>query len=260
MNNQLVRVNTDGTLTTTSEIVAAGVDIQHKNVLETIRKNQADFEEFGRVAFETRTRQTAGGPQKTNIAVLNREQAMFAMTLFRNTPVVVDFKKNLIKAFIELEQRVAPQFPALPQDYATALRELAASVEEKEKAQAELEAARPKVVFADAVATSKSEILIGELAKILRGNGIQIGQTRLFTWMRENGFLIRRKGTDWNMPTQRAMELGLFRIKETAVTHSDGHVSVNKTPKVTGAGQQYFVERFLDGRFRVGVQPAIPMA
>ncbi|MBK4179741.1 hypothetical protein GWP26_02215 [Corynebacterium macginleyi] len=185
---------------------------------------------------------------------------MFAMTLFRNTPVVVDFKKNLIKAFIELEQRVAPQFPALPQDYATALRELAASVEEKEKAQAELEAARPKVVFADAVATSKSEILIGELAKILRGNGIQIGQTRLFTWMRENGFLIRRKGTDWNMPTQRAMELGLFRIKETAVTHSDGHVSVNKTPKVTGAGQQYFVERFLDGRFRVGVQPAIPMA
>lgn len=260
MNNQLVHANTDGTLTTTSEVIADGVGIQHKNVLETIRKNQADFEEFGRVAFETRTRQTAGGAQKTTIAVLNREQSMFAMTLFRNTPVVVDFKKRLIKAFIELERQVAPQAPALPQDYASALRELAASVEEKEKAQAELEAARPKVVFADAVATSKSEILIGELAKILRGNGIQIGQTRLFTWMRENGFLIRRKGTDWNMPTQRAMELGLFRIKETAVTHSDGHTTVNKTPKVTGTGQQYFVERFLDGRFRVGAQAAIPMA
>lgn len=168
--------------------------------------------------------------------------------------------KQARQYFIECERQAKQMAPQLPQDYASALRELAASVEAEQKAQAELEAARPKVVFADAVATSKSEILIGELAKILRGNGIQIGQTRLFTWMRENGFLIRRKGTDWNMPTQRAMELGLFRIKETAVTHSDGHVSVNKTPKVTGTGQQYFVERFLDGRFRVGAQAAIPMA
>lgn len=168
--------------------------------------------------------------------------------------------KQARQYFIECERRMKQLQPQLPQDYASALRELAASVEAEQKAQAELEAARPKVVFADAVATSKSEILIGELAKILRGNGIQIGQTRLFTWMRENGFLIRRKGTDWNMPTQRAMELGLFRIKETAVTHSDGHTTVNKTPKVTGTGQQYFVERFLDGRFRVGAQAAIPMA
>ncbi|MDK4286970.1 phage antirepressor KilAC domain-containing protein [Corynebacterium pseudodiphtheriticum] len=168
--------------------------------------------------------------------------------------------KQARQYFIECERQAKQMAPQLPQDYASALRELAASVEAKQKAQAELEAARPKVVFADAVATSKSEILIGELAKILRGNGVQIGQTRLFTWMRENGFLIRRKGTDWNMPTQRAMELGLFRIKETAVTHSDGHTTVNKTPKVTGTGQQYFVERFLDGRFRVGAQAAIPMA
>ncbi|MHC9554015.1 Rha family transcriptional regulator [Corynebacterium diphtheriae] len=106
MTTELVHAAPNGELTTTSEIVAEGVGIQHKNVLETIRKNQADFEEFGRVAFETRTRQTAGGPQKTNIAVLNREQAMFAMTLFRNTPVVVDFKKNLIKAFVAMEQRL----------------------------------------------------------------------------------------------------------------------------------------------------------
>ncbi|CAB0973572.1 Rha family transcriptional regulator [Corynebacterium diphtheriae] len=106
MTTELVHAAPNGELTTTSEIIAGGVGIQHKNVLETIRKNQADFEEFGRVAFETRTRQTAGGPQKTNIAVLNREQAMFAMTLFRNTPVVVDFKKNLIKAFVAMEQRL----------------------------------------------------------------------------------------------------------------------------------------------------------
>lgn len=105
MNSQLVHASPSGELTTTSEIVAEGVGIQHKNVLETIRKNQGDFEEFGRVAFETRTFGTAGGAQSKTVAVLNREQAMFAMTLFRNTPVVVDFKKSLIKAFVAMEQR-----------------------------------------------------------------------------------------------------------------------------------------------------------
>lgn len=193
-----------------------------------------------------------GRPQEDHILTLGMAKEL---SMVQNN----DRGRQARQYFIECERQVKQMAPALPQDYASALRELAASVEEKEKAQAELEAARPKVVFADAVATSKSEILIGELAKILRGNGIQIGQTRLFTWLRENGFLIRRKGTDWNMPTQRAMELGLFRIKETAVTHSDGHTTVNKTPKVTGTGQQYFVERFLDGRFRVGAQAAIPM-
>ncbi len=108
---------------------------------------------------------------------------------------------------------------------------------------------KPKVLFADAVSTSKTDILVGELAKVLRGNGIEVGGTRLFAWLRSNGFLIARKGSDWNMPTQRAMEMGLFRIKETTVVHSDGHTSISKTPKVTGKGQQYFVSRFLDGRF-----------
>lgn len=130
---------------------------------------------------------------------------------------------------------------------------LATDLKAERERRAELEHERrenaPKVLFADAVATSKSEILVGDLAKILKGNGINIGANRLFAWMRKNKFLIGRKGTDWNMPTQRAMDLGLFRVKETAVTHSDGHVTVNRTPKVTGKGQQYFIERFLDGRF-----------
>ena len=104
---------------------------------------------------------------------------------------------------------------------------------------------KPKVLFADAVATAKTSILIGELAKILKQNGVDIGQNRMFEWMRRNGYLIQRKGTDYNMPTQRAMEAGLFEIKETSITHADGHVSVNKTPKVTGKGQQYFINRFL---------------
>src|SRR5699024_3947223 len=104
---------------------------------------------------------------------------------------------------------------------------------------------KPKALFADSVATSKSTILIGELAKILRGNGVDIGATRLFKWMRANGYLISRKGSDWNMPTQRAMNLGLFKIKETTINHSNGSTSISKTPKVTGKGQQYFVNKFL---------------
>lgn len=111
--------------------------------------------------------------------------------------------------------------------------------------EAQAEADKPKVLFADAVATSKTSILIGELAKLISQNGISIGQNRLFAWMRDNGYLIRRKGSDYNMPTQRSMELCLFEIKETVVAHADGHTSTNKTPKVTGKGQQYFINLFL---------------
>ena len=111
--------------------------------------------------------------------------------------------------------------------------------------EAQAQADKPKVLFADAVATSKTSILIGELAKLISQNGISIGQNRLFAWMRDNGYLIRRKGSDYNMPTQRSMELCLFEIKETVVAHADGHTSTNKTPKVTGKGQQYFINLFL---------------
>lgn len=104
---------------------------------------------------------------------------------------------------------------------------------------------KPKTIFADAVAASNTSILVGELAKLLKQNGVEIGQKRLFEYLRENGFLIKRKGTDYNMPTQYSMERGLFEIKETSITHSDGHVSINKTPKVTGKGQQYFINKFL---------------
>jgi anti-repressor protein len=104
---------------------------------------------------------------------------------------------------------------------------------------------RPKALFADAVAASGNSILIGELAKMLRQNGVDMGEKRLFGWMRENGYLIRRKGTDYNMPTQRSMEMGLFQIKETVVNHASGYTTVNKTPKVTGKGQTYFINKFL---------------
>jgi anti-repressor protein len=104
---------------------------------------------------------------------------------------------------------------------------------------------QPKAIFADAVSTSHTSILVGDLAKLIKQNGVDVGAKRLFAWLRTNGYLIKRKGADYNSPTQRAMELELFEVKETAITHSDGHVTVNKTPKVTGKGQQYFVNKFL---------------
>ena len=110
---------------------------------------------------------------------------------------------------------------------------------------AEIERMKPKEIFADAVAASHTSILIGDLAKLLRQNGVETGQRRLFDWLRENGYLIKRKGSDWNMPTQRSMELGLFEVKESTVNNPDGSVRTNRTTKVTGKGQQYFINKFI---------------
>lgn len=113
--------------------------------------------------------------------------------------------------------------------------------------QEENERMRPKEIFADAVSASHTSILIGDLAKLLKQNGVEIGQKRLFIWMRENGYLIKRNGADWNMPTQKSMELGLFEVKESTTNNPDGSVRINRTTKVTGKGQQYFINKFLGG-------------
>lgn len=142
------------------------------------------------------------------------------------------------KYFIELERKWNDPQEVVKRGYAILQNENA-------QLRIENEQMKPKALFADAVSASKTTVLIGELAKILKQNGVNIGATRLFAWMRENGYLISRKGTDWNMPTQRSMELGLFNIKETTITHSDGHTTISKTTKVTGKGQQYFINKFL---------------
>ena len=115
-------------------------------------------------------------------------------------------------------------------------------IEEKDK---QLEEQKPKVLFANSVESSHTSILVGELAKIIKQSlGIELGQNRFFKWLRDKGYLIVRKGTDYNMPTQKSMDLGLFEIKESTILHADGHVSITKTPKITGKGQVYFIDRF----------------
>ena len=105
---------------------------------------------------------------------------------------------------------------------------------------------KPKALFAEAVETSKTTILVGDLAKIIKQNGVNLGANKLFEWLRDNGYLIKRNGTDWNMPTQKSMNLGLFEIKETTINKPDGHIQISKTSKVTGKGQTYFVGKFLN--------------
>lgn len=149
-----------------------------------------------------------------------------------------DLGRKYRKYFIDLERKWNDPREVVKRGYA---------ILQNENTQLKLEndQMKPKALFADAVSVSKTTILVSELAKILRQNGVDIGANRLFAWMRENGYLISRKGTDWNMPTQRSMELGLFNIKETTITHSDGHTTISKTTKVTGKGQQYFINKFL---------------
>lgn len=156
----------------------------------------------------------------------------------------VQWKLKYIEAFNAMEKQLA-QRPQLSRSELMAQALIAAhdELEHKDRQIAEL---TPKGIFADAVSASKKSILVGELAKLLCQNGVQIGQNRLFSWMRERGYLIKDpKRSDYNMPTQRAVEMGLFEIKETTVVHSDGHTSINKTPKVTGKGQIYFVNQFM---------------
>lgn len=135
------------------------------------------------------------------------------------------------------QERMTPEQMAL-----ASMRWLQSKVDEQAK---QLKAQEGKVLFANAVETARTSILVGDFAKILKSNGIDIGPRRLFAWLREHGWLIKAKGSSWNMPTQKAMDLHLFEIKETTISHSDGHTTINKTPKMTGKWQTYFAKLFL---------------
>lgn len=193
-----------------------------------------------------------GNRGNPNMIIIN-ESGLYSLVLSSKLPTAKAFKRWITSEVIPsirkhgayitpdtLEQMIA--------DPDTAIRLLTTLKEERQervRLEAEAKANRPKVLFADAVATAHTSILIGELAKLLKQNGVDMGQNRLFDWMRKHGYLIARKGTDYNMPTQKSMELGLMEIKETSISHADGHVSISKTPKITGKGQQYFIGKFL---------------
>lgn len=173
------------------------------------------------------------------------EHGAFLHAKSLNTNKAWEVYDSLVEHYFKSQEAKPSQ---LPSNYKEALLQLVAQVEANEKLELENKEMKPKALFADAVATSKTSILVGDLAKILKQNGINIGANRLFAELRDKGYLIKRKGSDWNMPTQKSMDMELFEIKEHTHIDSNGCNVTTKTPKVTGKGQVYFVNKFLGDR------------
>ncbi|HEP6402385.1 TPA: phage antirepressor KilAC domain-containing protein [Streptococcus pyogenes] len=238
--NNLITV----TLNENQEPIVSGRDLHQALEIKTQytkwleRMSDYGFEENEDYVAISQKRLTAQGNQtEYTDHVLKLDMAKEIAMLQRN-----EKSKQVRKYFIQIEK----DFNSPEKIMARALLMADKKVH---KLEAQIEADRSKVLFADAVSASHTSILVGELAKLLKQNGVNIGATRLFTWLRKHGYLIKRNGRDWNMPTQKSVELGLIRVKETSITHSDGHITVSKTPLVTGKGQQYFINKFLNQEY-----------
>lgn len=177
--------------------------------------------------------------------IIINESGLYSAILRSKRPEAKKFKKWVTKEVLPTIRKTGgylgnTEEMTEEEIMAKALMVAQKTIENKNKLIEEL---KPKAIFADAVSASRTSILVGELAKILKQNGVDTGQKRFFEWLRDNGYLIKRKGSDYNMPTQKSMDQGLFEIKETTINHSDGHISISKTPKVTGKGQVYFINK-----------------
>ena len=188
--------------------------------------------------------QGTGSNYKSKTVIIN-ESGLYSLVLSSKLPSAKKFKRwvtsEVLPALRKTGQYQVKELSG-QELMAKALIEAQSVLAAKDK---QIEEMKPKALFADAVATSHTSILVGELAKILKQNGIDMGQKRLFAWLREKGYLIKRQGTDYNMPTQKAMDLGLFEIKEGSYVNGSGVNITTKTPKVTGKGQKYFINKFL---------------
>jgi len=229
--NELITVNYDNEQPTVSarelhEFLEVGADFRHWFP----RMCEYGFEE-GK-DFRTFLTESSGG-RPAQDAEINIDMAKELCMLQRN-----DKGKQARQYFLQLERDWNSPEKVMARALQIAHKRIH-TLSEK------IEQDAPKVLFADSVSAAHTSILIYDLAKLIRQNGVDIGGNRLFDWLREHGYLVRRKGTDYNMPTQKSMNMGLFEVKETAITHADGHTSVNRTPKVTGKGQVYFVNKFL---------------
>lgn len=223
-----------------SRQIAENFQKNHNHVLRDIDSLKKDVSNFGQMFFETTAPDSYGREQR---AYLMNRDGFTLLAMGFTGKAALEWKLKYIAAFNEMEKKLTEQ-PQLTRSQLLATALIAAH-EELEQKDKQIETMKPKVLFADAVSASKKSILVGELAKLLSQNGISIGQNRLFDWMRKNSYLIKDpKRSDYNLPTRRSMEMGLFEIKETTIQHSD-HVSINRTPKVTGKGQVYFVNLFL---------------
>lgn len=240
-------VEHEGKATVSSLDVARVFEKEHKDVLKAIRELECSLI-FNERNFAPVKYQDKKGEKRPAI-MMTRDGFTFLAMGFTGTKAT-KFKEAYIAAFNAMEYELKKRSSISAADLTDPDNLLAVVQNWKKDRDARLALEKqaaidaPKVVFSDAVSTSKTIILVGELAKVLRQNGVEIGQNRLFDRLRAEGYLMKC-GSSYNMPTQKAMESGLFEIKETSIVHSDGHVTIQKTPKVTGKGQIYFVNKFL---------------
>lgn len=245
--NDIILSTQNGEPVVSSRQIAENFGKNHRDVLRAVDNLKEDVRNFAQMFFEGTDQDSYGREQR---AYLMNRDGFTLLAMGFTGKAALEWKLKYIAAFNEMEKKLTEQ-PQLTRSQllATALIAAHEELEKKDKRiellTADTERMKPKEIFSDAVSTSQNSILVGELAKLLKQNGIEIGEKRLYAWMRENGYLIKRKGADWNKPTQRSMEMKLFTIKETVICHSDGHTSVNTTTKVTGIGQVYFVNLFL---------------
>ena len=245
--SDLTTIN-NGQVVVSSRQIADDFEKRHDNILrdiETLRKDSLKIEEMFHYHQEP---DTYGRMQKSYL--MNRDGFSILVMGFTGQKAL-EWKLKYIEAFNRMEKMLVEKAPSY--QIADPIERAKAWIQEQEEKKAlegHIEELRPKALFADSVTASKTSILVGDLAKLIKQNGHEIGQNRLFDILRKNGFLIKQKGTSYNMPTQKSMDLELFEIKETVVTHSDGHTTINKTPKVTGKGQVYFVNKFLKGELK----------
>lgn len=228
-----------------SLLINSGPWFVGKDVAEVLGYERADNAIRNHIDKEDKLmHQISASGQNRNMTIIN-ESGLYSLVLSSKLPSAKKFKRwvtsEVLPALRKTGQYQVKELSG-SELMAKALIEAQSALAAKDK---QIEEMKPKALFADAVATSHTSILVGELAKILKQNGIEMGQKRLFAWLREKGYLIKRQGTDYNMPTQKAMELGLFEIKEGSYVNGSGVNITTKTPKVTGKGQQYFINKFL---------------
>lgn len=240
--NELITVNFDTQTVSARELhKALGIEKRFSAWFETNSQGFIEGEDFTSVLKSTEV-QNNGGVQIRELQDYEMSVDMAKhISLISRTEKGKQCRQYLIdleKAWNTPEQVMARALKMADQTISKLKSENHALV-------TKIEQDKPKTIFADAVSTSHTSILVGDLAKLLKQNGIDIGQRRLFEWLRNKGYLIKRKGSDWNMPTQRSMEMGLFDIKESTVNNPDGSIRINRTTKVTGKGQQYFINKFL---------------
>lgn len=225
-----------------SRMVSNDFKKRHDNVLRDIENIKKDVLNFEEMYIEEKIPDSYGRPQK--VYLMNRDGFSLLAMGFTGKEAL-EWKIKYIHAFNAMEKAWNTPERIMERALQFANKSLERFKTENEYLISENTRMKPKEIFADAVSTSHTSILIGDLAKLLKQNGVETGQKRLFVWMREHGYLIKRQGSDWNMPTQKSMERGLFEVKESTVNNPDGSVRINKTTKVTGKGQQYFINKFL---------------